>query len=93
MEAVDRAIEPVDGAAPVTVRYWAGAREAAGVDVDTLTGVSTVGDLVVALATRRPGLGAVLEVCSVLVDGRAGSGADPVPAGALVEVLPPFAGG
>jgi molybdopterin synthase sulfur carrier subunit len=35
----------------------------------------------------------VLPVCSVLVGGRASTGGDPVPAGSVVEVLPPFAGG
>ncbi len=93
MDAVDRAIEPSDAAAVVTVRYWAGARAAAGVDVETLPAVATVADLVARLGVLRPELRPVLEVASVLVDGRAGAGADPVPVGALVEVLPPFAGG
>ena len=77
----------------VTVRYWAGARAAAGVDTETVPGVRTVGDLVGHLVASRPSLGPVLPVCSVLVDGRASTGDDPVPAGAVVEVLPPFAGG
>jgi molybdopterin converting factor small subunit len=77
----------------VTVRYWAGARAAAGVDTETVPGVRTVGDLVGHLVASRPALGPVLPVCSVLVDGRASTGDDPVPAGAVVEVLPPFAGG
>ena len=42
---------------------------------------------------RHPALEAVLPVCSVLVGGRASSGDDPVPPGAVVEILPPFAGG
>ncbi len=81
------------GAETVTVRYWAGARAAAGVDGETVLGVRTVGDLVGHLVSSRPALGPVIPVCSVLVDGRASSGDDPVPAGAVVEVLPPFAGG
>ena len=84
------------GAGPaemVTVRYWAGARAAAGVDEERLEGVATVGDLVARLAAARPGLLTVLPVCSVLVAGRASTGGDPVPPGAVVEVLPPFAGG
>jgi molybdopterin synthase sulfur carrier subunit len=81
------------GAETVTVRYWAGARAAAGVDTETVPGVRTVGDLVGHLVASRPALGPVLPVCSVLVDGRASSGDDPVPDGAVVEVLPPFAGG
>ncbi|HET6968476.1 MAG TPA: MoaD/ThiS family protein [Ornithinibacter sp.] len=81
------------GVETVTVRYWAGARAAAGVDEEVLTGVATVGELVGRLLATRPGLTPVLPVCSVLVGGRASTGEDPVPAGAVVEVLPPFAGG
>ncbi|MBM6401527.1 MoaD/ThiS family protein [Phycicoccus sonneratiae] len=79
--------------ATVSVRYWAGARAAAGVDGEVLAAPPTVEGLVAALAAARPGLAEVLPVCSVLVDGLAASGTDPVPPGALVEVLPPFAGG
>ena len=84
------------GAGPVemvTVRYWAGARAAAGVDEERVEGVTTVGDMVARLSQARPGLLDVLPVCSVLVGGRASSGGDEIPAGAVVEVLPPFAGG
>jgi molybdopterin converting factor small subunit len=81
------------GAETVTVRYWAGARAAAGVAEESLAGIATVAELVDRLAASRPALGPILPVCSVLVGGRASSGPDPVPAGAVVEVLPPFAGG
>jgi molybdopterin synthase sulfur carrier subunit len=81
------------GGETVTVRYWAGARAAAGVDEEVLAGVATVGELVDRLLATRPGLAPVLPVCSVLVGGRASAGEDLVPAGAVVEVLPPFAGG
>jgi sulfur-carrier protein len=77
----------------VLVRYWAGARAAAGVDEERLTGVSTVGDLLARLAAAHPALEPVLPVCSVLVAGRASTGEDPLPPGAVIEVLPPFAGG
>lgn len=80
-------------AAVVTVRYWAGARSAAGVAEETVGDVRTVGDLVGRIVAARPALGPVLPVCTVLVGGRASSGDDPVPPGAVVEVLPPFAGG
>jgi len=82
-----------DPAEMVTVRYWAGARAAAGVAEERLAGVATVDDLVTHLAESRPGLLAVLPVCSVLVGGRASSGGDQIALGAVVEVLPPFAGG
>lgn len=86
-EGVDRVTETV------LVRYWAGARAAAGVDEERVAGVTTVGELVARLSASHPALGPVLPVCSVLVGGRAGAGDDPVPPGAVVEVLPPFAGG
>lgn len=93
MDAAERADEPSDPTPVVTVRYWAGARAAAGVDDETVPAPSTVAELVAQLSVSRPQLEPVLAVASVLVDGRAGSGRDPVPAGAVVEVLPPFAGG
>ena len=79
----------------VVVRFWAAAREAAGCAEESVP----AGPLPAVLACaveRRPGLGRVLPVCSVLVDGQAARRADTaavVPAGAVVEVLPPFAGG
>lgn len=80
-------------ASSVTVRYWAGARAAAGVDGETFEAPGTVGVLVAAMAAAHPDLRPVLPVCSILVDGLAAGSADPVPPGAVVEVLPPFAGG
>ena len=79
----------------VVVRFWAAAREAAGCAEESVP----AGPLPVVLANaveRRPGLGQVLPVCSVLVDGRRVGREDPaavVAPGAVVEVLPPFAGG
>ena len=86
-EGVDRVTETV------LVRYWAGARAAAGVDEERLSDVATVDDLVARLTQAHPALVPVLAVCSVLVGGRAGAATDPVPPGAVVEILPPFAGG
>ena len=83
----------VGGVETVTVRYWAGARAAAGVDEEWLAGVTTVDDLRARLLDARPALASVLPVCSLLVGGRASTGEDLVPAGSVVEVLPPFAGG
>jgi molybdopterin converting factor small subunit len=79
----------------VVVRFWAAAREAAGCAEDSVP----AGPLPVVLACaveRRPGLQRVLPACSVLVDGRRAARderGEPVPPGAVVEVLPPFAGG
>jgi molybdopterin synthase sulfur carrier subunit len=77
----------------VLVRYWAGARAAAGVDEERVGGVATVQDLLDRLTAAHPALAPVLPVCSVLVGGRASTGDDPLPAGVVIEVLPPFAGG
>ena len=77
----------------VTVRYWAGARAAAGVDAETVPAAATVGALATALAVARPALAPVLEVCTLLVDGRAATAEQDLAPGSVVEVLPPFAGG
>jgi molybdopterin converting factor small subunit len=77
----------------VTVRYFAGARAAAGVAEETLS-AGTVAELVADLSRRGEPLERVLAVCSFLVDGLAAR--DQTTAlydGATVDVLPPFAGG
>ncbi len=83
----------VGAAETVTVRYWAGARSAAGTDREIVGGVATVGELTTRLLADHPGLAAVLPVCTVLVEGLASGPDAALPAGAVVEVLPPFAGG
>ena len=77
----------------VTVRYWAGARAAAGVETEQVPATRTVGDLADALAAARPALAPVLAVCTLLLDGRAATPGATVAPGSVVEVLPPFAGG
>lgn len=85
----------------VTVRFWAGARAAAGVDQ---LEVPVTGDLSLTALTDRvltqlsgDSLERVIASCSVLVDGvQAGTTAPEeflVRAGQTVEMLPPFAGG
>lgn len=76
----------------VTVRYWAGARAATGVASDLVAG-ATVSEVVAAAVARHPALAPVAAVATFLVDGAATPGDREVPAGATVEVLPPFAGG
>ena len=78
--------------ADVTVRYWAGARAAAGVDDERLQ-ADTVDDLVQQLSARTPALAPVLALSSLLVDGLVARGPVDLADGAVVEVLPPFAGG
>jgi molybdopterin converting factor small subunit len=77
--------------AVVSVRYWAGAQRAAGVDRDTVE-ADTLGELRSKLAAR-PELAKVVAVASFLVDGGQASDATVLTAGAEVDVLPPFAGG
>lgn len=81
----------------ITLRYWAGARAAAGCAAETWTGDS-IADALTQARTRRddPRFDRVLAMCSLLLDGRVLGPAElarlrtePVE----VEVLPPFAGG
>ena len=73
MSAPDGPSSPTVGT--VTVRYWAAARAAAGVEEDVvpLPAGATLADLLAAVRTRhadRPRLAEVLTVCSVLVGER-----------------------
>jgi sulfur-carrier protein len=86
----------------VTVRYWAAARAAAGVECDVVdtdgdTSLAAVLDVVRARHADRPGLAQVMTVCSAMVGDRPVGSADPasvpVRPGDTVELLPPFAGG
>jgi sulfur-carrier protein len=75
----------------VTVRYFAGARAAAGVAEQVVPAGTTLEQL--ALTSAEP-LARVLHSASFLVDGLAWHDRRaPLPAGATVDVLPPFAGG
>jgi molybdopterin converting factor small subunit len=86
---------------PITVRYWASARAAAGVATDELAvdGPTTLADVVRRAAAQHPGtrLPGVLEACSVLVGDQPVKSRAPedvvVRPGQVVEFLPPFAGG
>ena len=78
----------------VTVRYFAGARAAAGVDTEQRS-ATTLDELVRSLAgAHGEKLARVLPACSFLVDGTTTRDRALVLApGAVVDVLPPFAGG
>ena len=79
------------------LRYWAAARAAAGVAEEPLDAATLADALGQAAQRHGSALEKVLSVCSYVVDG------DPVGArphdgvtlgrDALVDVLPPFAGG
>ncbi len=86
----------------VTVRYWAAARSAAGVELDLVPVAddATLADVLAVVRSRhraRPRLAEVLAACSVLLGDRPVGTADPgsvrVRSGDRVELLPPFAGG
>jgi len=81
----------------VTVRYFAGARAAAGIpseDLDLADG-ATVADALELMAERHgEGLAKVLAACSFLLDSvTVRDRSTPLPSGAELDVLPPFAGG
>ena len=78
----------------VTVRYFAGARAAAGVSSESVD-AATVDDLVGVLTERRgERMALVLKAASFLVDGLACHDRQAaLPTGVTVDVLPPFAGG
>ncbi|WP_432833418.1 MoaD/ThiS family protein [Dactylosporangium sp. CA-092794] len=75
------------------VRYFAGARAAAGVPEEKVA-AATLGELEAAITADRPRLAAVLTACSFLVDGTSWRDREALlPDAATVDVLPPFAGG
>jgi molybdopterin converting factor small subunit len=78
----------------ITVRYFAGARAAAGTSSEQVR-ADSLAELLTGLTDRHGDpLGRVLGVASFLVDGVAAHdhGAR-LRAGCTVDVLPPFAGG
>ena len=78
-----------------TVRYFAGARAAAGGASTETVDAASLDDLTRALADRHgERLAVVLKAASFLVDGLACHDRQAtLAAGATVDVLPPFAGG
>lgn len=80
----------------VTVRYFAAAQAAAGVESETLVlrPGTTVSELVARLATQGSRLADVLARCSYLRDGIAvRDETTALQAGDTIDVLPPFSGG
>ena len=79
------------------VRYWAAAREAAGTVEERYPAATLAEVIEAASAAHGERFARVAAVCSYLVDGSPVGRRDPatVPLGddAVVEVLPPFAGG
>jgi len=85
----------------VTIRYWAAAKEAAGVADESCNAATLAEALAAALARRDGGradrLRDVLARSSFLVDGAPAGVRRPedisLAGAAVIEVLPPFAGG
>jgi molybdopterin converting factor small subunit len=80
----------------VQLRYWAGARHAAGVETDSYS-TSTIGQaLEQARAHHDERFASVLAMSSLLHEGTVIVDADlwrPLEGAVEIEVLPPFAGG
>ena len=74
-----------------TIRFWAGARRAAGHPEEPTT-AATIAVLRKELAAR-PELAAIASVSSFLIDGQPAADETAIPDGTFVDVLPPFAGG
>jgi sulfur-carrier protein len=79
----------------LTVRYFAGARAAANGMSSETAEAATLEELTQVLADRHgERLALVMKAASFLVDGlRCHDRMSPLPDGATVDVLPPFAGG
>lgn len=82
----------------VRVRYFAGARAAAGIEEEKIdlddAGAQTVAVLMDLLGRRHgPELTRVLAACTFLVDEIAAPPERELRDGVQVDVLPPFAGG
>jgi molybdopterin converting factor small subunit len=83
--------------ATVRIRYWAGAKAAAGTAVEEVD-AATPRQALTEVGRRRndPSFDRVIGACSILIDGRAAHDEDldrPLTEPVELELLPPFAGG
>ena len=88
----------VPGDVELTIRYFAGAAAAAGLEEErvTLPAGTTVADALAGAGARRgPALARVIAASSLLIDGihHRTSDATPLAGTTTLDVLPPFAGG
>jgi sulfur-carrier protein len=85
--------------AKVTIRYWAAAKDAAGMPEESVDAVTLRDALNVVVAGRKPDtrLAGVITRSSFLINadpvGRSAKESIVLDEGAVIEVLPPFAGG
>ena len=75
------------------MRYYASARAAAGVTDEQIDAASLETLRKVLTEAHGDRFARVLAASAVLVDGRRLGAHEDIPAGSVVEVLPPFAGG
>jgi sulfur-carrier protein len=76
-----------------TIRYWAAARAAAGTVEEPFDGATLRAVLDAVQTGKGPEFARVLTHSSFLVDGVRARPDTPLDDGAVIEVLPPFAGG
>ena len=76
-----------------TIRYWAGARAAAGTVEEPFDAATVQEALDAAKAERDESFARVLAASSLLVDGARARRDTALSDGDVIEVLPPFAGG
>lgn len=74
------------------VRFFAAAEEAVG-SAQLTVEAATLSALTLSLVDDHPALAEILPRCSVLVDGARADDGSPLADDAVVDVLPPFAGG
>lgn len=80
----------------ITVKFYGGSAEEAGVEQLTISEdevPESLGELIDRLSEEKPSLGAVLQVSSFLVNREIADRKSRIPEGAVIDVLPPFAGG
>ena len=87
---------PAAATGGVTVRFWAAARAATGVET-TFVAAGGLTCVIEVVTTKYPGLSALLPRCGLLLDGvavvREDIATTRAPIGSTLEILPPFAGG
>ena len=77
----------------VTVRYWAGLKEAAGLPEEQVE-AATLAEALEAVRRRHSDrFSAVLDRCSLIVDGQRVSATADLQGMTEIDCLPPFAGG
>lgn len=77
----------------ITVRFFAAAREAVGVESESMAFAGTVAELRKALADRWPSLSGLLPRCAMAVNRTYASDDSSIATGDEVALLPPVSGG